>query len=80
MDTSNHFTLETLFNQLGLPSDKESINRFIEEHHLKADQHIKSAPFWSSSQASFIKEALENDSDWSELVDILDAELHHQHS
>lgn len=76
MDTSNHFTLTSLFDQLGLPSDKASINQFIQDHHLKSDQHIKNASFWSTSQAAFICEALERDGDWSEIVDILDAELH----
>lgn len=77
MDTTNHHTITSLFDQLGLDSDPKAIDRFIEEHHLKPDERIQDADFWSSAQKAFISEALTEDSDWTEIVDILDAELHH---
>ena len=75
MDTSPH-TLATLFDQLGLPSWEEAIDRFVEEHSpIAADVPLKDAGFWSESQKAFLREALENDSDWAELVDQLDSML-----
>jgi len=76
MDRSNHFTLTSLFDQLGLASDAASIKQFIQQNTLKPEEHIQDAAFWSDSQKSFLSEALTDDSDWTEIVDILDAELH----
>ncbi|MCT7655389.1 DUF2789 domain-containing protein [Oceanimonas sp. NS1] len=33
------------------------------------------APFWSHAQASFLKEGLQEDSDWAEVIDQLNASL-----
>ncbi len=75
MDTSPH-TLNTLFAQLGLPSDEEAVWRFIREHHsLTPKLRLEQAEFWSPAQAAFLQEAVEADSDWSEVVDELDALL-----
>ena len=76
MDTSNHFTMQSLFDQLGLSSEPEQIRRFIKEHKLKREQRITNAKFWSPAQASFLQEAIEEDAEWAELVDHLDAQLH----
>lgn len=75
MDTSEHFSLSALFLQLGLPEDDASISEFIENHPLKPDIKLADAPFWSASQSGFLKSAIEEDSDWAEAVDHLDAEL-----
>ncbi len=76
MDTTPH-TLETLFVQLGLPADAASIDRFIHEHRpLAAGQSVAEAPFWTPAQAEFLREAIDEDSDWAELVDELDTRLH----
>ena len=32
MDTSNHYSMNTLFAQLGLPSETEQINQFLSWH------------------------------------------------
>ena len=45
-------------------------NRGIPENQALAD-----ADFWSSGQAQFLQEAIQLDSDWSEVVDTLDALL-----
>lgn len=73
MDTSAH-TFATLFQQLGLSSDSHSIDEFIAIHApLAAAIPLADAPFWSSGQAAFIREALSADSDWAEVVDQLNA-------
>jgi hypothetical protein len=76
MDTSQH-TMETLFQQLGLSSNETAIENFIHNNHLGKDIPLDHAAFWSAGQAQFIREALELDSDWSEIVDQLDALLRH---
>ncbi|MEP5766180.1 MAG: DUF2789 domain-containing protein [Halieaceae bacterium] len=77
MDTSIH-TLETLFQQLGLSSNEVAIEHFIHNNHLAKDIPLDHAACWSAGQAQFIREALDQDSDWSELVDQLDAMLRHE--
>lgn len=75
MDRSAH-NIMTLFAQLGLDNDQRSINNFIQSHQgLKGTTCLSEASFWSPSQASFIKEAINDDSDWSEVVDQLDTLL-----
>ena len=76
MDTSSH-TLQGLFAQLGLPSGDAAIDAFVENNHLEASIPIEKAAFWSAGQAQFIQESLQEDSDWSEVVDQLDAMLRH---
>jgi hypothetical protein len=75
MDTSLH-NPQTLFRQLGLSDRPQDIVRFIAEHRLStAAQPLAAAPFWSPAQAAFIQEAIEQDSDWCEVVDELDRML-----
>lgn len=77
MDTSNH-TFSTLFEQLGLPSDKQSIEDYIAKHSpLPSEIALQDAPFWSESQSHFLEEGLEDDSDWAEIIDELDALMRH---
>jgi len=76
MDTSAH-TLQTLFEQLGLASSDAAIEAFLHNNHLGRDMPLDHAAFWNAGQAQFIREALDQDSDWSELVDQLDAMLRH---
>ncbi|MCV6588228.1 MAG: DUF2789 domain-containing protein [Marinobacterium sp.] len=79
MDTSAH-TLNALFSQLGLPSSDRDIDRFIATHQLYSDSiPLPEATFWSPSQASFLREALEQDADWCEPVDMLDSRLRIPH-
>lgn len=75
MDTSPH-NLQTLFRQLGLSDRSPDIDRFIAEHRLPtAAQPLAAAPFWSPAQATFLQEAIDQDSDWCEAVDELDRML-----
>ena len=76
MDTSTH-NIEGLFQQLGLPNSEEAIVAFCTNNRLPRNIPLEQAAFWSASQAQFIHEAIEQDSDWCEIVDQLDAQLRH---
>ncbi len=61
-----------LFAQLGLPNDDRSIAQFLATHaSLAQGMRLPDAPFWTTSQATFLHESLSQDSDWAELVDQL---------
>ena len=66
MDTSKH-DFSTLFEQLGMPSDSVSIESFIAQH----------SPLPPERQSHFLEEGLEDDSDWAEIIDELDALMRH---
>ena len=71
MDQSDHY-LSELFKQLGLPSKRAQVETFLSAHSpLPAGRALPDACFWSASQASFLREALAQDSDWSVIVDQL---------
>lgn len=74
MDTSNH-NMQSLFVQLGLPSEERDIQRFIVSHVISPSKPLAEANFWRPSQAQFLREALQDDADWAELVDQLAAQL-----
>lgn len=75
MDTTSR-TLEQLFAQLGLGDDQESIDRFVAHHSpLAGEVLLCDAPFWSPSQATFLRNAWKSDSDWVPMVDTLDSML-----
>jgi hypothetical protein len=68
--------LVALFKQLGLDNSKEAIEDFINKNKpLPGNVELHQAQFWNQSQASFLKEAIEADSDWAETVDILNVLL-----
>lgn len=75
MDQPFH-RLSELFAQLGLPSDEPGMRAFIAGHadDVKAGR-LTDAPFWTPVQAQFLREAVDEDSDWAEVVDHLDAEF-----
>lgn len=69
-------TLPSLFKQLGLENSDEAIDQFISDHRpLAADIQLHEAGFWNSAQADFLKQEKEEDADWAEVVDQLDAML-----
>ncbi len=75
MDLSNH-TLNSLFQQLGLPDSDREINDFIDQNKgIDKTIALHKANIWSPSQSAFIKESQEEDSDWTEVIDHLDAQL-----
>ncbi|MBC3950573.1 MULTISPECIES: DUF2789 family protein [Pseudomonas] len=70
-------TLATLFEQLGLDSDQESIDAFVDEHGpLPDDVKVSEAEFWTPQQGKYLKETLLLDDDWAPVVDELNALLH----
>ena len=74
-DSQPSFT--SLFEQLGLESDPDSIARFIHQHRpLDEGVHIYEAPFWTPQQAMMLKEKLKCDDDWAIVVDQLNVALH----
>lgn len=76
MDTSTH-TFSALFEQLGLASDRESIDQFIRTHQLFNDEiPLHTASYWNDAQSEFLREAISSDSDWAEVVDELNNRLH----
>ena len=65
-----HFS--ELFAQLGLPSEPVDILHFLTVHNAMADGvRLPDAPYWTLSQASFLRESLSHDSDCSAVVDQL---------
>ena len=76
MEPTTH-TLSDLFAQLGLDDEPQSIDRFIAEHRPLPDTvKLADAPFWTAGQAQFLREELNDDSDWAPMVDQLNVRLH----
>lgn len=69
--------LSNLFLQLGLGGNSSDIDKFLATHRLRPGQPLPEAPFWSPSQASFLRDALENDAHWSDAADELASRLLH---
>ena len=68
--------LNVLFDQLGLDDTDEAIQAFISRYKpVPGEVELHQAGFWNSSQASFLKQAIDDDADWSEVVDQLDTML-----
>lgn len=66
-----------LFAQLGLPNDVMAISHFLTVHASMADGfRLPDAPYWTVSQAAFLRESLLQDSDWTGVVDQLSKALH----
>jgi hypothetical protein len=72
MDTTPQ-DLSHLFEQLGIDNSADNIDKFIASKQIPANVLICQAEFWSESQKSFLREAIEEDAQWSELIDQLDA-------
>lgn len=73
---SHHHTMGDLFAQLGLPDDPKAIKEFIRCHRPMDNQlSLHQAPFWTDSQASFLKEQWKADGDWVMLIDTLNVSL-----
>ena len=69
-------SIVSLFDQLGLDSTEEGINHFIEKNRpLPSSIELHKASFWTTSQASFLKQVLDEDADWVEVVNELDVML-----
>lgn len=75
MEPQTH-SLSSLFIQLGLDNKDASIMHFI-NHNKPIPGHVElhKAPFWSVSQASFLKQMKDEDADWVGIIDQLDVML-----
>lgn len=75
METPVH-TLGDLFAQLGLPAGEDEVEHFIARHRpMPDDMLLPDAPFWTPSQAQFLREEWREDADWAPLVDQLNVRL-----
>ncbi len=75
METPIH-SMNSLFKQLGLPSETAEVDAFIAFHRPLPDYCLlHEAAFWAASQATFLAEEIEDDADWAEVVDELNARL-----
>lgn len=71
MEPATHW-MPDLFRQLGLPDDRNSVERFVLTHGpLPAGTALPDAVFWTSSQSQFLREEIYKDADWSGVVDQL---------
>ena len=75
MELPNH-ELKELFDQLGLPSSKAEIEQFVAAHTLPDGTKLADATFWNPAQAEFLRDQINDDADWAELVDQLNVLLH----
>ncbi len=65
-----------LFAQLGLPADADGIADFLRRHSpLAPEVCLADAPFWSTAQATLLREEILDDADWAEVIDQLDTAL-----
>jgi len=70
------YTLNTLFAQLGLDDSDQAIEKFISDHApIPETTSLPDAPCRNDSQKKLLEEAIAADSDWAEVVDLLDAQL-----
>ena len=68
--------MPSLFKLLGLDDSDEAIEQFIADHKpLPAAVELHEADCWNSAQAAFLRQEKEEDADWAEIVDQLDAML-----
>lgn len=75
MDTGEH-TMHALFAQLGLDNDEAAVRQFIAAYSpLPETTHICDAPFWTTSQAAFLRDAMKQDAEWAVLIDQLSLSL-----
>lgn len=76
MDFSPH-SINSLFQQLGLPATDSDVSNFLIQHKLNHDTRLVDADFWTKAQSTFLSEALDDDADWAGVVDQLNARLRH---
>ena len=69
-------TLDDLFKQLGLPDSDDEIQVFINAYKpTPATMKLYEAPYWTATQALLLEEIINEDGNWSYLVDHLDVLL-----
>lgn len=72
MDINPYHNLSALFAQLGLPNDNPSIHRFIQANKpLPPTVELADAPWWTKTQADFLRESIADNADWAIVIDQL---------
>ena len=80
MNTVPH-SFNDLFEQLGLESSDVAIENFLHQQAaIPRNLALHNASIWTSAQARFLREAKEQDAEWSYLVDELDVRLRRNRS
>ncbi len=75
MELANH-TVADLFRQLGLPDGEAEIEHFVAAHRPLPDTvRLADAAFWTTAQAQFLRDEINEDADWAEVVDQLNLML-----
>lgn len=70
------YSMNDLFDQLGLDSSDEAIEAFIASHQLPDGTSMKEALFWNEKQRMFIIEEWKRDAVWALVLDDLNLRLH----
>jgi len=74
--SANYHHFCELFQQLGLPADAASIAAYIRSHSpLPPAIRLEDAAFWTPAQAALLRQHLQDDADWAEVVDQLNLAL-----
>ena len=61
---------------MGLTSSESAIRTFIKKNApLPQTMALRQASIWNASQSAFLQQAIEDDADWSEVVDQLNIML-----
>lgn len=68
-------TMHDLFLQLGVSEKNEG--EFFSQHQLQDQESVVEASFLTSQQKIILLQMRLEDAQWSELVDEMDARLHH---
>lgn len=74
----NEYTMNNLFDQLGLDSSDEAIEQFIKDNQLPEHLTLKESPFFDEQQKAFIKEEWKLDAVWALVIDELNLRLHEE--
>lgn len=72
---TDNLDMRALFDQLGLESSAAAIECFCAQNKLPDGLPLHQAPFWSESQARFLREEIACDAAWAPVVDELNALL-----
>lgn len=63
-------SMKLLFNQLGLEGTSKAIAYFIDNNTpIANDVKLHEADFWTESQSLCLKEMINEDADWADVVD-----------
>jgi hypothetical protein len=69
-------SMTRMFDQLGLPSQPPAIEAFIAAHKpLDPAIALCDAPFWTASQAEFLRAEMNGDADWAIVIERLNSAL-----